>query len=148
MEELVDSEGNPVSYSTRCAINCCNRPMSRYRSIARTWKRWPARRRETAARHWAGGGKWIHGGARGLQMGIPDEVVAARIEANADAVDFDIWPENWDTVEASSSHAVAHRKHWRRFGPGRVYWAGLTMRRPGWTRRACPIRPTSGAGYA
>jgi hypothetical protein len=36
-------------------------------------------------------------------MGIPDEVVAARIEANADAVDFDIWPENWDTVEASSS---------------------------------------------
>lgn len=59
-------------------------------------------------------------------MGIPEDVVA-RIEANADAVDFEVWPENWDTVCAFTFVCT----QWRTEGigggmaPGRVYWLGL-----------------------
>lgn len=60
-------------------------------------------------------------------MGIPDEVVAARIEANADAVDFEVWPENWDTVEAFTFVCTQWRTESIGGGlaPGRVYWLGL-----------------------
>jgi len=59
-------------------------------------------------------------------MGAPAEVVA-EIEAAGDAGHFEVWAENWETLEAF----LAVSTQWRLapygggMSPAMIYWAGL-----------------------
>jgi hypothetical protein len=77
-----------------------------------------------AARHWAAGGKRDYSNAvkEAREFGLPEEAVA---ELEAASVDdgFEVWPENWEALEAF----LAVSTQWRAIGraDGSVYWQGL-----------------------
>jgi hypothetical protein len=58
--------------------------------------------------------------------GAPEEVIA-RIEADAERHEFEVWPENWNALRAFLFVST----QWRTavigggMAPGRLYWIGL-----------------------
>ncbi|MDE2595951.1 MAG: DUF1799 domain-containing protein [Sphingomonadales bacterium] len=59
-------------------------------------------------------------------MGAPDHVIAA-LEATRDDDDFDVWPENWEPLQAFLQVSTQWRVASRGGGmePVQVYWIGL-----------------------
>ena len=81
-----------------------------------------------AARCWAGGGGPDLSEAlkEARDMGAPEEVLA-RLEQEQAASDFEVWPENWATVEAFEVVETQWRVTALPGGieGGKVYWHGL-----------------------
>lgn len=83
---------------------------------------------KAAARHWAGGSsRDLSTAAReARELGAPEEIVA-QIEAASDDGQFEVWEENWTTVEAFLFVSTQWRlaPYGGGLGPQMIYWVGL-----------------------
>ena len=81
-----------------------------------------------AARRWAGGGGSDLSEAlqEARELGAPEEVLA-QLEQEQVVRAFEVWPENWPTVEAFQVVSTQWRATALPGGmePGKVYWHGL-----------------------